>query len=312
MNKYAQATNTLLMVEPVAFGFNPETAVNNFFQKETQNAQQYAVVEFWAFVNKLRQHGVNVITITDDINAPNTDSIFPNNAVSFHEDGTVFLYPMFAINRRCEIADTTLETIKQRGFSIQKVNDYRHFAEQELFLEGTGSMVIDHVNRIAYACRAERTNEQLFVDFCQERGLEPMLFTANQSVGEKRLPIYHTNVMMAVADTFVVICLASLDIPSEKAKILAAFEQTGKEVIDISESQMNQFAGNMLQVLTNPTTHDSALVMSGAAYRALHKEQIQRIEAHCPIIYADIPTIETNGGGSVRCMMAEIFLPHNT
>lgn len=297
------------MVEPVAFGFNRETAVNNFFAHETAGAQQRALQEFNGLVSVLRERGVDVITVKDTPTPHTPDSIFPNNAISFHHDGSVRLYPMFAPNRRLEIRDETLAAIEEKGFDVKTIIDYRHFADEGRFLEGTGSMILDRENRVAYACRAERTDEKLFAEFCRQYDLEPILFTANQTVDGERLPIYHTNVMMAVAETFAVICLDALDIAEEKARVLDAFARTGKEIIAISEAQMNHFAGNMLQVRTDPIKHELALAMSQSAYNSLTAEQIKSIEAHCPIIYADVSTIEENGGGSVRCMMAEVFLP---
>lgn len=297
------------MVEPVAFSFNRETAVNNFFAHQTDEAQSRALQEFNGLVTTLRQRGVEVITVKDTLTPHTPDSIFPNNAISFHHDGSVRLYPMFAPNRRLEIDDETLAAVEKKGFEIKDIIDYRHFADKGRFLEGTGSMILDRDNRVAYACRAERTDEKLFIDFCKQYDFEPLLFTANQSVNGKRLPIYHTNVMMAVAETFAVICLDALDIAEEKAHVLNAFERTDKAVIAISEEQMNHFAGNMLQVRTDPIKHELILVMSQSAYNSLTAKQIEQIEAHCPIIYADVSTIEKNGGGSVRCMMAEVFLP---
>lgn len=301
-----QSTQTLLMIEPARFGYNEETAVNNHFQHRTVNPQPEALREFQAFVTMLRSHGVNVITVADTPEPYTPDSIFPNNCISFHHDGTVILYPMFAPNRRLEFCEAWLDAVRAQGFAINRVIDYRDYAEQQRFLEGTGSMILDRANRIAYACRAERTDEGLFDEFCKTYDYQGILFTANQSVDGDRLPIYHTNVMMAVAEQFVVICLDAIDDEAEKAHLLSTFQRTGKEIVNITEAQMNQFAGNMLQV----KTHDGlALVMSQTAHRSLTGAQLAQIEAYCPIIDADVSIIEENGGGSVRCMMAEVFLP---
>lgn len=308
---HAQTTHTILMIEPAAFGFNPQTAVNNYFQHETHHAQHRALQQFQRMVKRLRDHGVHVITVKDTPIPHTPDSIFPNNAISFHCDGSVRLYPMFADNRRQEITPATLAAVRDAGFVIHNVQDFRHHADEGRFLEGTGSMILDRENRIAYACRAARTDEGLFNDFCKQYDFEGILFSANQSVNNQRLPIYHTNVMMAVAETFAVICLDALDIAEEKALVLAAFARTNKTIIDITETQMHQFAGNMLQVRTSATKHELALVMSSSAYHSLAPAQIAAIEAHCPIIHTDVSVIEENGGGSVRCMMAEVFLPRS-
>lgn len=216
--QHPHTTNAILMVEPVAFGFNPQTAVNNHFQHQTRNAQQQAVAQFQTMVAKLRSHGINVITVQDSETPHTPDSIFPNNAISFHHDGSVRLYPMFADNRRHEISDTVLQKVREAGFAINSIQDFRHHADESRFLEGTGSMVLDRSHRIAYACRAERTDEGLFADFCQQYDFEAILFTAKQNVAGERLPIYHTNVMMAVAETFAIICLEAIEDEAEKIR----------------------------------------------------------------------------------------------
>lgn len=306
-----QYSNTILMVEPVDFRFNEETAVNNYFQKETtennESVQQKALNEFNTMVTKLREHGVNVITIKDTPNPHTPDSIFPNNWISFHEDGMIALYPMFAPNRRLERReDEVLELLESKGFQATEVMDYTSAEEDEIFLEGTGSIILDRENKIAYAAISPRTDEELFLEFCEDFEYTPVLFEANQTVNGERMQIYHTNVMMCVADEYVVICLESIDNPSEKKNVTETIKKSGKEIIDITEKQMHQFAGNMLQV---GGLGQKYLVMSQTAYNSLTQEQIQTIEKFNPIISVDIHTIETLGGGSARCMMAEVFLP---
>ena len=304
-----QTTDTLLMIEPVAFGFNAETAANNYFQVEQKGAdiQEKALAEFNNFAGKLRNHGINVITIQDTLQPHSPDSIFPNNWVSFHADGTVNLFPMFAINRRVERRQDILDQIIEEGFVINSVADLSHFENEEKYLEGTGSIIFDHNYKIAYGSVSLRLDETLFREFCEKINYTPIVFHSFQDVNDARLPIYHTNVMMCVAEQFVVICLDCIDDELEREKVQEVIKSTEKELIEISEDQMQQFAGNMLQVQN--TEGKQFLVMSQTAYKSLNKEQISMIEKHCEIIYADLETIETNGGGSARCMLAEIFLP---
>ncbi|QQV03072.1 MULTISPECIES: citrulline utilization hydrolase CtlX [Chryseobacterium] len=304
-----QTTDTVLMIEPIAFGYNAETAENNYFQVEQKEAdiQSRALAEFKVFVEKLKNKGINVITIKDTIDPHTPDSIFPNNWVSFHRDGKVVLYPMFASNRRVERREDIIETIKQKGFEVSELDDWSLPETQGHFLEGTGSMIFDHDNKIAYGSVSLRLDENLFREFCAKYGFQPVVFHSFQTVGNERLPIYHTNVMMCVADRFVVICLDCIDDETERTMVAETIKNSGKEIIEISEKQMQQFAGNMLQVQN--TDGKKFLVMSQTAYQSLEQNQIEKIEKYCEIIYSDLNTIEVNGGGSARCMLAEIFLP---
>lgn len=304
-----QTAKTVLMVEPIAFGYNSQTAENNYFQKEQKETdiQEKALQEFNNFAAKLREKGINVITVKDTLNPHSPDSIFPNNWVSFHEDGTVALYPMFALNRRVERRPEILERLKDEGFKINTVEDFSPFENEEKYLEGTGSMIFDHDYKIAYGSVSLRLDEELFRNFCSKFGFTPIVFHSYQNVGDQRLPIYHTNVMMCVAEQFVVICLDCIDDEMEREKVQEVIKSSNKELIEISEDQLQQFAGNMLQVQNEEG--DKFLVMSETAYKSLTKEQVERIENYCEIIYADLNTIETNGGGSARCMLAEVFLP---
>jgi len=302
-----QTTDTVLMIEPIAFGFNEQTAVNNYFQVQQEgNVQDKALQEFNAFVEKLRAKGINVITIKDTIEPKTPDSIFPNNWVSFHQDRKVVLYPMFAENRRLERREDIIDQIKEQ-FDVTEIIDYSKIENEKKYLEGTGSMIFDHDNKIAYGSVSLRLDEALFRKFCSEFGFTPVVFHSYQTAGEERLPIYHTNVMMCVADKFVVICLDCIDDETERQNVIDSIKNCGKELIEISEDQMQNFAGNMLQVQNN--SGEKFLVMSQSAYRSLKPEQVSAIEKYSEIIYSDLETIETNGGGSARCMLAEVFLP---
>ena len=302
-----QTTDTVLMIEPAAFGFNAETAQNNYFQINSENAetQTKALQEFNNFVEKLRSKGINVITVKDTLEPHTPDSIFPNNWISMHSDGTVVLYPMCAVNRRWERRNDILEILK-RNFSVKEIIDLSAPENDGKFLEGTGSMIFDHDNKLAYGSVSLRLDEKLFREFCEKFGFEPVVFHSYQTANNERLPIYHTNVMMCVADQFVVICLDCIDDETERVKVVNAIVNSGKEIIEISESQMQQFAGNMLQVQNSEGK--KFLVMSQSAYQSLNQEQISNIEKYSEIIYSDLETIETNGGGSARCMLAEVFL----
>lgn len=304
-----QTTDTVLMIEPVAFGYNAETAENNYFQVEQTGSdiQSKALAEFNTFVGKLRSKGVNVITIKDTLDPHTPDSIFPNNWVSFHKDGKVVLYPMFASNRRVERREDIIESIENQGFEVAEIDNWSFSETQGHFLEGTGSMIFDHDNKIAYGSVSLRLDENLFREFCEKYGFTPIVFHSYQTVGTERLPIYHTNVMMCVADKFVVICLDCIDDELEREKVIETIKSSGKEIVEISEEQMQQFAGNMLQVQNKEG--QKFLVMSQTAYQSLTPEQVAAIEKYCEIIYSDLNTIEVNGGGSARCMLAEVFLP---
>lgn len=306
-----QITNTILMIRPVSFRMNEQTAVNNYFMEDidlkNQEINKKAQEEFDAFVVELRNKGVNVIVVQDTKEPDTPDSIFPNNWISFHANGTVGVYPMFAENRRNERRDDIFDILESNGFKINDVVDYTSAEEEELFLEGTGSILIDRVNKKAYCALSERADEELFIEFCEDFDFFPVIFTANQSVDGKRLPIYHTNVMMALAENFVIVCADSIDDKKEKKNVLDHLKKDGKEIITITEQQMHHFAGNMLQVLGSEDKR--YMVMSSAAFHSLTKEQITKIENHCSILHSSLHTIETCGGGSARCMMAEVFLP---
>jgi len=307
-----QTTNSILMVRPVAFRMNEQTAVNNYYQKviedllpATVNAK--AQEEFDTFVSKLRQVGVNVIVV-DDTFEPNTpDSIFPNNWISFHENGDVILYPMFAENRRLERREDILDILEDEGFVINEIMDYTSAEEDGFFLEGTGSIVLDRENDKAYCALSPRADEELFIEFCEDFEYTPVIFEAFQTVGTERKLIYHTNVMMSVGETFAIICAESIDDKKERKIVLDSLRGDEKEIILITEEQVNNFAGNMLEV--RGADDKRYLAMSTSAYNSLTKKQIAQIEEHVTILSSSLDTIEACGGGSARCMMAEIFLP---
>lgn len=303
------------MIRPIHFRMNEQTAVNNYYQKvleklSTDSVNSYAQKEFDDFVAKLKFHGVQVVVISDNENQDTPDSIFPNNWISFHEDGTIGLYPMYAENRRLERREDILFEIENRGFLIKNSIDYTSAEKDNLFLEGTGSIVLDRKNRKAYCALSPRANEDLFIEFCEDFEYTPVVFTANQTVGQERKAIYHTNVMMCIAETFAVICLACIDDKKERKNVLKNLKEDGKKVIEISEDQVHNFAGNMLQV--RGANDELFLVMSASALNSLNQSQKSQIENHCKIISSSLDTIEACGGGSARCMMAEIFLPKET
>ena len=308
-----QTTNTILMIRPVNFRMNEQTAVNNYYQKvidglmpETVNAK--AQQEFDGYVKKLQSIGVNVIVVNDTEDADTPDSIFPNNWISFHQNGNVGIYPMFAENRRLERREDVLETLETKGFVIKNVVDYTSAEDENVFLEGTGSLLLDRVHRKAYCALSPRADEDMLIEFCEDFEYTPVIFTAYQTVNEKRMPIYHTNVMMALGETFAVICLESIDDKKERKNVIKHLKEDGKEIIDITEKQVNNFAGNMLQV--KGSNDELYLVMSQSAYDSLSKDQLDRLKKHNKdIISSSLDTIEACGGGSARCMMAEVFLP---
>lgn len=305
-----QITNTVLMIRPVRFHMNEQTAVNNYFQEkidlENEQINHQAQQEFDTFVQKLRLVGVKVIVV-DDIYEQNTpDSVFPNNWISFHQNGNVALYPMFAENRRRERREDILDKIEAEGFNIENIYDYTSAEQENIFLEGTGVMVLDRVNRKAYCALSPRADEDLFIEFCEDFEYTPIIFHAYQQVDDKQALIYHTNVMMAVGDTFAVICADSITDKKERKNVLAHLKDDKKDIIYITTQQMEHFAGNMLQVQGDNSTY---LVMSDTAYQSLTPAQINQLEQHTKILHTNLTTIETCGGGSARCMLAEVFNP---
>ena len=307
-----QTTNAILMIRPVAFRMNEQTAVNNYYQKvldgllpATVNAKAQA--EFDAYIEKLRAVGINVIVIDDTVEPDTPDSVFPNNWISFHENGDIALYPMFAENRRLERREDIFDILEEKGFQINDIMDYTSAEEDGIFLEGTGSIILDRENEIAYCALSPRADEELFIEFCEDFEYNPVIFEAYQTVNGETKHIYHTNVMMCIAETFAVICADCIDDKAERKMVLQKLKESGKEIILITEEQVNNFAGNMLQV--RGANDERFLIMSDAAYNVLTNEQITKIEKHCKILHASLDIIEAFGGGSARCMMAEVFLP---
>ena len=307
-----QITDTILMVRPVNFRMNEQTAVNNYYQKVLEDVtpetvQSRALKEFDEFVNKLRSAGIQVIVFQDTKNPDTPDSIFPNNWISFHENGDVVLYPMFAENRRLERDENVLKLLEKEGFIIHNIIDYTSAETENVFLEGTGSLLLDRQHRKAYCALSPRADEDLLIEFCEDFDYAPVSFHANQSVNGERLAIYHTNVMMCLGEDFSVICLNSIDDKSERKNVVKQLKEDGKEVIDITELQLSSFAGNMLQVAG--IKGKKFIIMSSAAHQSLTDKQISSLEKHGEIISSSLDTIEACGGGSARCMMAEVFLP---
>jgi len=306
-----QITNTILMVRPVAFRMNEQTAVNNYFMEEMElknkSINEKAQNEFDAFVAILRNKGVDVIVVDDTLESDTPDSIFPNNWISFHANGTVGLYPMFAENRRQERRMDILDLLEEKGFLINNIMDYTSAEKEGVYLEGTGSILMDRVHQKVYCALSDRAHEELVIEFCEDFDCFPVIFTANQTVNEERLPIYHTNVLMALGEDFAVICLSSIDDKKERRNVVQHLKKDGKKIIEITEGQMHHFAGNMLQVLGKD--EQRLLAMSSAAFNSLTPAQITAIEDYCEIVHSSLETIETCGGGSARCMMAEVFLP---
>lgn len=307
-----QTANSILMIRPVAFRMNEQTTVNNYYQKVLDgllpaSVNAKAQQEFDTFVEKLRAVGVDVTVVDDTLDPDTPDSVFPNNWISFHENGDVALYPMFAENRRLERREEILDLLEEKGFRIENIIDYTSAEEDEIYLEGTGSILLDRENGKAYCALSPRADEELFIEFCEDFEFTPVIFEAFHTVNGERKLIYHTNLMMCLGETFAVICADSIDDKKERKMVLDSLRGDEKEVILITEDQVDNFAGNMLEV--KGTNDRRYLVMSESAHKSLTKKQIAQLEEHVTILSSNIDTIEACGGGSARCMMAEIFLP---
>ncbi len=300
------------MIRPHSFRKNEETATNNLYQKTLEGVSASTVIEqaqkeFDRLSTALGNAGVNVFVFDEQLPHETPDALFPNNWISTHETGTVCLYPMFAPNRREERREDVIVQLEhEAGFSIQNIVDFTEFELHNRFLEGTGSMVLDRINRKAYAAISSRTDETALLHFCQELDYEPVAFSAMQSAEDKRHPIYHTNVMMSIGSGFCAICLDSIDDAEERQAVIDELASDGREIIALSETQIERFAGNMLELRGS---NGPIIAMSSSAFHALDAEQIERLKKYGEIIHADLKTIETCGGGSARCMIAEIHLP---
>lgn len=326
--KEEQCCSSILMIRPGCFRMNEETSINNYFQSNLSNLTsisiyQLACEEFDSFVNYLKSYNINIIIIQNDPEKDTPDAIFPNNWISFHFNGKVCLYPMFAINRRRERLENNKikEIFYNNGYYINEIIDLSYYEERNQFLEGTGVLILDRPNKIAYCSLSPRANQEVLLDFCQQFNYQPIIFQAYQTVTiqetnnnqtttiEKRLPIYHTNVLMALGETFVIICLSSIDNIDEKNILIESFKKTNKEIIEITEEQVAKFAGNMLQVKGGINHDIDYLIMSTTAYNSLNQDQIDKITNYCQILHHPLNVIEICGGGSARCMLAEVFLP---
>jgi len=301
-----QTTDTILLVRPHRFRKNEQTAVNNYFQEDSslENINASALREFDNFIRLLNQHKVNVFVVQDDGRNDTPDSIFPNNCISFHKR-TVVLYPMFAENRRLERQLNILQHLEQWGLTFDDVVDYTRYEDEGRFLEGTGSLVLDRKHRMAYCSLSPRAEAGLVHEFCLDLGFTPFLFEATQTVGDIRLPIYHTNVMMSIGSRFAVVCLESLDNLYYQDLLVNQLQQAGKQIIAISEEQMQHFAGNILEIKS--TDGQPLIVMSSQAYNAFTQQQLSKLSTYGEVLHAPLDTIETCGGGSARCMIAEVF-----
>jgi hypothetical protein len=306
----SQSSSTVMMVRPRNFLSNPETAVSNAFQvKHGEDAadNRRAVAEFNGLVSALEGAGVEVLVIEDTDSPVKPDAIFPNNWVSFHADGRVVLYPMLAPNRRLERRPDVLEYLHEDlGFDIREIFDLSDHEAREQYLEGTGSMVFDRVNRLAYACLSPRTHLQAAADFAQRMGYEMVLFEAVDAQGSA---IYHTNVMLCIGSGLAVICADSIRDETVRAAVLQRLEETGHELVLISLEQMEAFAGNMLEVIGRGGK--GRLVMSGRAHASLRADQLEIIKKYLEPLAVPVPYIEDCAGGSVRCMLAEVFVPRS-
>lgn len=298
-----QSTSKILMIRPINFGFNEQTAGNNSFQVRgfEENSNDLAQKEFDQFVSILKENLVDVITIQDSSEPVTPDSIFPNNWFSTHEGKTMVLYPMYAPNRREERKESVIEKIKEIC-NIKRVVDLTYLENDSKFLEGTGSMILDRDNNLLYACKSPRTDVSALEEFCDQLDYDMFVFEAYDRDSKE---IYHTNVMMSVCSDFVTICLDSIKDLNQRESIIELIEESGKEILEISLDQMENFAGNMLEIRS--TKGEKIIVMSKRAYESLDSDQIETIAHYAKIIYSNLETIENNGGGSARCMIAELF-----
>jgi hypothetical protein len=305
-----QTTDQLFMIRPSCFYTNGQTAKNNYFQQQTQENQATTTAkaqqEFDAFVSELRSHGVSVYVWQDTIEPNTPDALFPNNWISFHNPKTIVTYPMFAVNRQMEVSKAPIELLESKGFLFSNQIDLTSFISSNQYLEGTGSMVLDRVNQIAYCSLSERTNPILIDIFCEKMGYRAVVFSSFQSVNGQRQAIYHTNVMMSIGLDFAVVCLDSIDKTQERKALIHSLETTGKRIFELTEEQIHQFAGNILELHSNNSNR--LLAMSTSAFDALTDSQKEALSSKLTMVHSPMPTIERLGGGSARCMMAELFI----
>ena len=306
-----QTTNSILMIRPTMFRMNEQTRANNYYQKNIEDVlpaliNAKAQKEFDALVEKLVAVGIEVVVVEDTLEPQTPDSVFPNNWISFHQNGDVAFYPMFAPNRRDERREDILDVLEEKGFNIENIVDYSSAEEDGFFLEGTGSIVFDRKNEKAYCALSPRSDEELFIEFCEDFDLAPVIFEAYQDVDGRRELIYHTNVMMSIGQNFAVICADAIDDKQERKMVLDNLKKDAKEIILITEKQLNSFVGNIIEL--EGTNNQKYIVMSTTAHNALTLSQIRQLSKHGQLLSSDLEVIETCGGGSARCMIAEIFV----
>lgn len=306
-----QSSDLILMIRPASFRMNEETAVNNAYQQQwtgEESPLDLARAEFNGLVDALQACSIRVAVYEDDAEADTPDALFPNNWVSFHSDGRVGLYPMFAVNRRRERREELIHRLAtDHNRELDTLVDFTEFESHDVFLEGTGSLILDRIDRVAYASIGPRTDLQAAQQFCETFDYTLHAFTAHQTAGDTLAPIYHTNVMLALGSNWAVVCDEIVSDPEEKAALLSGLSASGRTVVRITAEQVNGFAGNVLEV-QNPSG-EKFVAMSSAAFHAFTPEQRTALSEHAQLIHSPIPTIERCGGGSVRCMMAEVFLP---
>ncbi len=320
---HMQSASSVILIRPTGFGFDPETASSNAFQQRRTDpeVQRQAAVEFDGVLDALRQCGIG-ITVLEPIDPAAPNAVFPNNWFSTHADDSVVLYPMCTPSRRKERDPAMRNHLEQEGFEVKQVVDLTGSEQQGIFLEGTGSMVLDRVNRLAYACLSPRTNEQALADWCTRQGYTPVAFTATMDGNLTGQPVYHTNVVMSIGSRFAVVCFEAMPYPGERADVLRDLERSGRQVIPITLTQMHQYVGNMLELrgsksvgrpseaeqLHQEKNLHTFILLSGTAFNALQPDQRMALQTHGQMVPVPIPTIEAVGGGSVRCMLAENFL----
>lgn len=302
-------THHVLMVRPASFRANEQTAANNYYQKHTALTAAQSLLqaqsEFDTLASCLRMNNIKVTVVQDTLTPDTPDALFPNNWFALLGNGQLVLFPMFAENRRAERSNSIFEALSKDGYEVTDTVDYSVYEQKQQFLEGTGSMVLDHQNRIAYCALSARADAHLFHLFCEAFNFKPVVFHAYQTVGTARLLIYHTNVMMVVAPAFALVCLDAVDDPMERASLQDSLTFSGKVVIPLTEKQLTQFAGNMLALTATDGT--ALLVMSTRAYDTLTTKQLLQLQQYVKLVHSPVPTIEDLGGGSVRCMLAEVY-----
>ena len=308
---FTQITSDLIMIRPKHFNYNVETAKDNYVQKKeinisTTTIQKKVRDEFNSLVEIIKKEKIKINIFEDKKNIKTTDSVFPNNWISFHEDGKIIIYPMFSENRRKEKRKDIIDTLKNKGYKINEIIDLSKYENENKFLEGTGSMILDRENRICYAAISSRTSIDLLKYFCKKINYKLISFKAYQTFKKNRELIYHTNVMMCIAKQYAIVCLDSIDNKDEKISLKNSIIKTNKKIIEITENQCQNFVGNMLQVKN--IKNEKYLIMSSRAYKSLTNDQIKKLKTYNKLLHSELDLIEKLGGGGARCMIAENFL----